>query len=426
VLRDGSRGSTGRGVGLVTRGLVVLQVVVTCVLLVGSLLWVRSILNQQRIDYGYDTRAVLTARIGLMEAAHASPESRKLFYDRLLTSLRASPDFRAAALTSRNRMVYSGTTRIEIDGKAYKRKGDRPLANWEKVSSEYAEAIGQKVVQGRAIAEEDRDNKLPVAVVNEAFVQRHFGRADAVGRRFRTVTDDEQFGPWRTIVGVVATVRMVGPMSKAAVGDVGFYVPFYGTVDGPALPAPLPSQFATVIVRPRTTVPAERLAAALRREVDKVDRDLPLYFVGTPAQHIDNAMAQNGVIAGMFVLFGIVAVVMASVGIYAMMSFSVNQRRQEFGVRMALGADSRRMLRVILRQGALQLVIGLTLGFGLTLLLASVGRDVLADMLFGVSPRDPFTYTAVLGVVAVVSLIAILIPGWRATRVDPMIALRTD
>jgi ABC-type antimicrobial peptide transport system permease subunit len=225
---------------------------------------------------------------------------------------------------------------------------------------------------------------------------------------------------------VAQTVRMLGPYNNPTVDDSGFYIPFYGTLNGPVLPAPLPGRFATVVVRPRTSQAAERMTAALRREVDKVDRNLPLYYIGTPAQHFDSTLAQNRVIVGMFSACGLVAVLLAAIGIYGVMSFSVNQRRQEFGVRMALGADSRRVIGMVLRQGVRQLAVGLICGFGLTLLLASVGRNVLANMLFDVSPHDPFTYVVVLAVVTLVSLVAILVPGHRATRVDPMIALRGD
>ncbi len=208
--------------------------------------------------------------------------------------------------------------------------------------------------------------------------------------------------------------------------DAGFYVPFYGTIGGAVLPSPIPSQFATVVVRPRANLPAHTFVAALRREVDKVDRNLPLYYVGSPAQHWNNELAQSRVIAGMFSTFGLVAVLMASVGIYGVMSFAVNQRRQEFGVRMALGADGRSILGIVLRQGVRQITLGLTLGFGLTLLLASVGRNVLAGMLFNISPHDPFSYAVVFACTAVVSLVAALVPALRAARVDPMIALRAE
>jgi predicted permease len=426
VLRDQSRGSTGRGVAAVTSGLVVVQLVVTCVLLVGSLLQLRSIVKRQQVDFGYDTGSILSARIGLTDERYQSPEERRAFYDHLLLTLRSAPEFQAAALTNRNRMVSSGMTRVEIEGKVYREQRDRPLANWEKVSSGFAETIGQPVLQGRAIAEDDVDAKLPVAVINEAFARRHFGTDSPIGRRFRTVGDDEQPGPWRTIVGMVRTVRMLGIESGPLLDDSGFYVPFHASVEGPALPAPAPGSFATVVVRPRQNLRAETMMPALRRAVEKVDRDLPLYFVGTPAQHYDDALAQNRVMVWMFSTFGIVAVLMASVGLYGVMSFSVNQRRQEFGVRMALGADRNRIVTMVMRRGGRQIAVGLTAGFALAFALATVGRDVLAGMLFETSPHDPLSYAVVFAVVTVVSLAAALLPAMRAARVHPMTALRTE
>jgi putative ABC transport system permease protein len=426
VLRDQSRGSTGRAVALASGGLVVVQLVVTCVLLVGTLLQLRTIVERQRVDFGYDTQGVLSARVGLTDARYETPEARQLFYDRLLVTLRSSPEFGAAALTNRNRMVSSGTTGVEIEGKVYEAQRERPRANWERVSGGFAETIGQRVLQGRSIADDDLDARLPVAVVNEAFALRHFGRDNPVGRRFRTVGGDEQPGPWRTIVGVAKTVRMGDALGRRPTDDAGFYIPFHGTVEGPVLPVPVPSQFATVVVRPRTDVRAETLAASLRQVVEKVDRDLPLFQVGTPAQHYDNALAQNRVIAGMFTVFGLVAVVMASVGLYGVMSFSVNQRRQEFGVRMALGADGRRIVRIVLGRAVRQIALGVTLGFALAVALAVVGRDVLARMLYNVSTLDPFSYTVVFAVVTLVSLVAALLPALRAAKVHPVTALRAD
>jgi predicted permease len=426
VLRDQSRGSTSRGVAVATGSLVVLQVVVTCVLLVGSLLQLRSIVEQQHVDFGYDTRGVMSARIGLTDPRYDAPEARKLFYDRLLVALRDSPDFAAAAITNRSRMVSSGTTRLEVEGKVYKEPRDRPAANWERVSGGFAGTIGQRVIQGRPIADDDLDSKLPVAVVNEAFALRHFGRDNPVGRRFRAVGDDDRPGPWRTIVGVARTMRMLGVYNSPLVDDSGFYLPFSGTLTGAVPPAPEPAGFATVVVKPRAGARAEAMVPALRRAVEKVDRDLPLYYVGTPAQHYDSALAQNRVIAGMFSAFGLVAVLMAAVGLYGVMSFSVNQRRQEFGVRMALGGDPRAIVGMVMRRGGRQIALGLALGFALAFVLAAFGRDLLAGMLFNVSPHDPFSYAVVFAVVTAVSLVAALVPALRAARVDPVTALRAD
>src|SRR5262245_8927368 len=287
--------------------------------------------------------------------------------------------------------------------------------------------MGQRLLQGRPFNDDDLDSKLPVAIVNAAFARKHYGTESPIGRRFRSVVNQgNTFGPWRTIVGVVSTVRMLGPFNNPNVDDSGFYVPYYATGAGPSTPGPFVSQFATVIVRPRAGQRAESLAAPLRRAIQKADPNLPLYFVGTPRSQLDTFVAQNRIIATMFTIFGIVAVVLASVGIYGVMSFAVNQRTQEFGVRMALGASSRKILRMVVQQGAVQIALGLTLGLGAAFGLAVAAANGIQNALFGVSGRDPLTYLAVGSLIAIVSLIATLVPAQRATRVDPMIALRAE
>jgi predicted permease len=427
VLKEGGRGSTSRGINLVTRGLVVFQIVVTCVLLIGSLLQLRSILKQQAIDYGYDTNGILSARMGLMDGDYPSQDSRKLFYDRVVRELGNDPEFDAVALTNRFRMVFSGSGPIEIEGRTYKAQHDRPNANFEQVTGGFFSVTGQKLLEGRTFTADDLDSRLPVAIVNAAFATKHFAGQSAIGRRFRTMdANGVQPGPWRTIVGVATTIRMLGPFNNPNVDDSGFYVPFYATTSGPALPAPFVSQFATVIVKPRGNQRADLLANTLAREIRKVDPNLPLYFVGTPATHLDGFIAQNRIIATMFSIFGAVAVLLAAVGIYGVMSFSVNQRTQEFGLRMALGADSRRILRMVLRQGSVQIGLGLTVGVGLAFAIATAGANAIGTTLFGVSARDPFTFVVVATVVTLVSVAAILVPARRATAVDPMTALRIE
>jgi predicted permease len=427
VLRDGGRGTTSHRMVLVTRTLVVFQIVVTCVLLIGSLLQVRSILNQQTIDYGYDTNGILSARMGLMDGDYPSNDARKLFYDRILRELRVDPEFVAAGLTNRFRMVFSGNGPIEIDGKQYKENRDRPQANFEQVTPGFFEVTGQRLLQGRGFTDDDLDSRLPVAVVNAAFARRHFGADNPLGLRFRTVINNgTQPGPWRTIVGVVSTVRMLGPFNNPNVDDSGFYVPFYSVAAGPASPGPFVSQFATLVVKPRPGQRAETVVSTLRRDVRKADPNLPLYFVGTPHSQLDIFVAQNRIVATLFSIFGAVAVVLASVGIYGVMSFAVNQRTQEFGVRMALGANAPRILRMVVQQGAVQIAIGLVAGLGMALALAALAADGIRNTLFGVSGRDPFIYLAVAILVTLVSLVATFVPARRATRVDPMVALRAE
>jgi putative ABC transport system permease protein len=429
VLRDGARGSTSRTVSLVSRGLVVFQIVVTCVLLVGSLLQLRSITAQQTIDYGYDVAGMISGRMALMEGDYPTPESRKGFYDRALQLFERDAEFEAVALTNRFRMVFSGNSPFEIEGRTYRAKGDRPTANFEQVTGNFFSVTGQKLLEGRTFAADDLDSRQPVAIVNAAFAQKHFGTERAVGRRFRTATPDgnaQRAGPWRTIVGVVSTVRMLGPFNQPGVDETGFYVPFFSNPTGPLQQAPFATQFATIVAKPRGGQRADGMAMALRRQMSNVDPNLPLYFVGTPKVQLESFVAQNRIIATMFSIFGLVAIVLASVGMYGVMSFSVNQRRQEFGVRMALGAHYGRILNMVLRQGAIQLMLGLFIGLGLALAVASLAGSGIQNVLFGVTARDPLTYTVVVTLVTIVSLIATLVPAHRATRVDPMIALRAE
>jgi predicted permease len=443
ALKESGRGNTGRAVTVITRGLVIGQILVTCILLVGALLQLQSILRRNRIDWGYDNGAVLSARMALMEGEYPTPEARKLFFDRLVRELRSDPEFAGAALTNRFRMSFSGNSRIEIEGHEYQTDEDRPNTNFEQITDGYFATLNARILEGRDFALDDSDGKLPVAIVTAVFARKHFGRESSLGRRFRTVGNNGQlFGPWRTIVGVVPNIRMLGPFNNPQVDDAGFYVPYFSTVFGPAQAAPITQQFATVLVRPRGAAGnddngnhsagaaglthAATLGPVLQRAVNKVDPNLPLYFVGTAKDNQDSFLSVNRIIATMFTVFGAVAVVLASVGLYGVMSFSVNQRTQEFGIRMALGADRRRILQMVLVQGGLQLIIGLVLGLGLAVTIGVLFRDGIANQLFDISPYDPLTYSSVALLLSGVAFVATVVPAVRATRVDPMIALRAE
>jgi len=431
ALKEAGRGNTSRAVIVLTRGLVVLQIIVTCVLLIGALLQLQSILRRNQIDWGYDNGAVLTARMALMDGDYPTPEARKLFFDRLLREMRAHPEFAGAALTNRFRMSFSGFAPVEIEGKAYPTDSDRPNANFEQVTDGFFAVLGARILEGRDFALDDSDAKLPVAIVNAAFARKHFGHESAIGRRFRTVGNNGQlFGPWRTIIGVASTVRMLGPFNNPQVDETGFYVPYFSTVFGPAQPAPVTQQFATVVVRPRGGGELGRraagLATALQRQVNQIDPDLPLYFVGTAKDNQESFLSVTRITATMFTVFGLVAVILASVGLYGVMSFSVNQRTQEFGIRMALGADRGRILQMVLGQGALQVIIGLTIGLGCAALIGVVAREGIANQLFDISPLDPLTYASVALLLAAVAFVSTFTPARRATRVDPMTALRAE
>jgi putative ABC transport system permease protein len=431
ALKDAGRGNTGRAVNVITKGLVVFQVLVTCVLLIGAVLTVQSIVKQQTVNYGYDAESLLSARMGLMEGDYPTTERRKLFYDSLLRELRASPQFEAAALTSRlYRLPFGPNGPFEVEGKEYKQDTDRTPAYFEGVSPGFFTVMGLKVLEGRDFTDNDLDQREPVAIVNATLAKKIGGEGSAIGRRFRTNNQNgTQPGPWRQVIGVVPDVRMQGPFNNNRLTDAsGFYVPFFATPFGPVAPTPQAQQFGTVLVRPRGGQRPEALLPMVQDVIKKVDPNLPLYFPGTPKFIFDSLLTQIRLTAAMFAVFGLVAVVLASVGLYGVMSFSVNQRAQEFGVRMALGADAMRILRMVLRQGIWQLVLGLALGLGLTVAITLVPNfnTGISNALFQTSPRDPVSYAAVAVLIILVSVVAILVPARRATRVDPMIALRAQ
>jgi predicted lysophospholipase L1 biosynthesis ABC-type transport system permease subunit len=236
---------------------------------------------------------------------------------------------------------------------------------------------------------------------------------------------------------------MLGPFNNPDVDDAGFYVPYFSTVFGPAQAAPVTQQFATVIVRPRgaaagggrdraPAVPgggltrAATLGTALQRQVNRLDPDLPLYFVGTARDNQNSFLGVNRIIASMFTVFGAVGVILAAIGLYGVMSFSVSQRTQEFGIRMALGADHGRLLQMVLGQGAAQLALGLALGLGSTAIIGVLLREGIEGQLFDISPHDPLTYGSVALLLTIVAFAATIVPALRAARVDPMIALRAE
>ena len=253
--------------------------------------------------------------------------------------------------------------------------------------------------------------------MNASFARRHWGNQSALGHQVR-IFNPGQPQPWRTIVGVVPDTLMQGPFDQQT-DNAGFYMPLLG-----AQPA---TQFCTIIVRPRAGQNAETLGPSLSKAVTQLDSDLPIYFPGTPARLHNAFLGGNRIIANLFVIFGAVAFVLSAVGLYGVMSFSVNQRTQEFGIRMALGADAARIFRMVMRQGAWQLVIGLVLGAGgAALLLGVLAAAALKNILFKVNALDPTIYFAVAGLLTLVAAASCFVPARRATRVNPVEALRYE
>ncbi len=417
VMKEGGRGNSNRLANVITRVLVVGQIALTAALLIAATLQIKSIRNQTTLNYGYDENSVYSARMGLFEGDYPTPEARRQFFIRAVRALRTNPAFESAAMSDRFRMTFANFGQYEVDGQTYVTDRDRPQGNSESVSDNYFSALGLKILEGRDFTLEDLDDKQPVAIVNASFARKYFGQASPLGRRVRQF-NPAQPRPWRTIVGVAPDMLMQGPFNQQT-DSAGFYVPLLG-----ASPAP---QFCTIIVRPRPGQRAETLGPALSRAVAALDPNLPTYFAGTPARLHDEILGVNRITATLFTIFGAVAFVLSAVGLYGVMSFSVNQRTQEFGIRMALGADAARIFRLVMTQGAWQLVVGLVLGVGgAALLLGVLAAAALQNILFKVNALDPFIYFAVAGLLTAVAAASCFVPARRATRVNPMIALRAE
>ncbi len=417
VMKEGGRGNSSRLVNAITRILVVCQIAFTAALLIGASLQVKSIRNQTTIDYGYDENGVYSARMGLFEGDYPTTEARQQFFAKAVRALRTNPAFEGAAMSDRFRMTFANFGQFEVDGQTYATDRDRPRGNTESVSDGYFSTMGLKILEGRDFTLDDSDARQPVAIVNASFAKKWFGKESPVGRRVR-IFNAAQPQPWRSIIGVVPDTRMQGPFNQQT-DSAGFYLPLLGVP-----PAP---QFVTIVVRPHQGQRADTLAPALGTAISALDSNLPTYFGGTPARLHDEILGVNRITATLFTIFGVVAVVLSSVGLYGVMSFAVSQRTQEFGIRMALGANAARILRMVMTQGAWQLGIGLVIGAGsIGMLLKAAGSTNLQNFLFQVDALDPFIYTSVAALLATVAAASCFVPALRATRVNPMEALRTE
>jgi len=407
ILNDESRGSSSLRLGRTSRILVVGEIAMSCGLLVAAGLMITTIVNVGRFDPGFATENVFTARIGLFAKDYPTAQAQWQFYDELARRVGGLPGVRAVAFTSDLPARGSQMLRLSLDGVAYPAETDHPLARRVVITSRYFETFGVRPSLGRAFTQADGPASLPVAIVNERFVQRFFPEGEPIGKRVRLGDDTE---PWRTIVGVVADMYLGGGPGAANARHEGVYIPLAQNV----------INFMSLIAR--TEQAPMSYAAAFQREVNAIDPTLPLYWVRSLEEQYGLDAAIPRALGALFVVFGFSALALATIGLYGVMSFSVGQRAREIGVRMALGAQARDVQTMVLRQGAVQIAAGLLLGLGLAALL-SRGLTVL---LFGVQPWDPKVFMAVVVTLTLAALAACLVPARRATRIDPVDALRCE
>jgi putative ABC transport system permease protein len=400
ALKEAGRGAT-RGHGL--RGaLVVAEVALTLVLLAGAGLLVRSLVQMQRVDLGFNTERLLTMRVSLLDSKY--PERRLVagFYQQLLARVMRMPGVQSAAATSNPPLIKLSDNWISffLEGQPAD-PGRAPTAKYALVSPDFFRTMEIPLRAGRDFNEHDTHETTQVAVVNEYLARRHFPNTDPLGKRLlvgRTT---------REIVGVVGNVRHESPEGEEA---EKLYVPLDQ------------SPRTTLLLMARTATEPESLAVSIQQTVWRQDPDAAVSNVATMETALGEAVARPRFNASLFGLFAVVALILAAIGLFGVMSYTVTQSTREIGVRMALGAQARDVLKLVVGQGLALTIAGLVLGligaWGLTRLMK--------NLLYGVTATDPLTFICVSVLLVFIALLACYIPARRATKVDPMVALRRD
>jgi len=409
ALKEGGRaGSEGARRNRLRGALVTAEVAIAVVLLTGAGLLIQSLWRLQKVDSGIDTHNVICLEVGLPEVRYTTAQQRE-FYRQLQTRLSSLPGVVAASASFPLPLTNQGMTlSFETEGRPLPR-GDRPSSSYRSVSLDFFRTLGMRIVKGRDFNEHD-DNKGPdVIVINEAFADRYFPGEDPIGKRIKPGISVEtgKSPAWREIVGIVSNTKYRGPKRD--------FLPEYYV---PESQVPLDSMILTV----KTVGDPHGIVGAVRDEVRDLDKDLPIYNIHTLDDYLSAAVAQPRLFAVLLAIFAGLALALTTIGLYGVMSYSVAQRTHEIGIRMALGARPANVLRLMVMQG--MTVAALGIGFGLAT--ALLVTRVMAGLLFGIGTRDPVTFAAIALIIAGVALGACFVPARRATKVDPMVALRYE
>jgi putative ABC transport system permease protein len=402
ALKDGGA-SVGLGGAGLRSTLVVAEIAAAFVLLVGAGLLVKSFARLQSVDSGVQTEHVLTAKLSLPAERYADNDARLRFHKEVLARVARLAGVEAAGVTSHLAVEEFGTNgNTPIEGKSYP-PNQEPLVEQRVVSPDYFRALGIRLLRGRAFDEHDTTTAPPVTVINETMARVVWGDENPVGKRV--------FGdPWVTVVGVVSDVKNVGLTARTL---PELYMNY-------AQGLSQRTQSMTLVVRSRLA-PAT-LTAAVRREVQAVDAAQPVFAVQTMQAVLDNTVSDRRLNMTLLGVLAALSLVLAVVGIYGVMSYTVTQHTHEIGVRMALGAQAADILRLVVGRGMFLTALGVVLGAGGALALTRF----IAALLFDVQATDAATFAVIAALLASVALLACLVPALRATRVDPMIALRHE
>jgi predicted permease len=419
VMKEGGRGTTGgRRARWFTGTMVVLEVAMTIILLVGAGLMIRSFLKLYSIDSGIRTENLMAMRLQLSADKYSKAETRRTFFEQLEPKLASIPGAEAAAVTTSVPPFGAPRRSFEIEGGPVRAAEEAPPEmTVVSVSPGFFGVVDASILRGRGFHETDGTPGAETAIINERMAAQFFQGQDPIGRRFRFVPRGPSPGgpspqpapePWRTIVGISPTLRHNPPQDAEPAAVV--YVPYRQELD------------RGVMLLVRSRLDSGVIMNAVRREVQAVDPDQPVFTVQTLDQMLAQSMWPYRVFGSLFALFAFIGLVLSAVGLYAVMAYSVTQRTPEIGVRMALGAEGRQVSWLFLKRGLLQLGIGVALGLAGAF---GVSR-VLRTLLVQITPTDPLTFVAISGLLVIVGVLACLVPARRATLVDPLVALRVE
>ncbi len=408
ALKDGGRGSSGGGRGKYLSGLlVVVEMALAVVLLAGAGLMIRSFMNAYRSDLGINSSNILTMNIDLPNARYKTEQQQRQFFDRLKTRLDTVPGVNVSTVTSNIPLSGTWNFTYELDGEPQPDARRRPTVDAVIASPDYFRVVGDPILAGRDFTSADGAEGSLAVIVNLQCAETFWHGEAALGKRIRVYKKDVA-QPWLTVVGIVPNIVQDG--ESRATHKPTIYLPFRQET------------MSNASVAARTTVPPSTLKQVFRREAQAIDPDLPVRNLRTMEEQLERQNWPYRVFGVLFAIFAAIALMLASVGLYAVIAHSVSQRTQEIGVRMALGANSANVLRLIFAQGMTQLAIGLVIGLAAALAVTKVLRFLLID----VSPSDPATFVAVALILAGAAALGCLIPARRAMRVDPIEALRHE
>ena len=416
ALKEGGRGGTDSMRRNRLRGLLVAsEFALAFVLLIGAGLMIRSFFALQNVDPGFNPHNVLSMVVSVAGSAESQPNRREAFYRELLDRARSLPGVQSAGAI--NHMPLVGDIwgwSFLIDGRPKPRPGESPLAVYRLVMPGYFETMRLPLIRGRLIAEKDDASAPGVVIINESAAEKFWPGEDPIGQHI-TFDDKSKTPAWLTVIGIAKNAKQGDWAAKA-------YPEAYLAVlqNREFLTDAVHSSYITLVVRTAGN-PAD-VAPALKRMVWSFDRNLPISEVTTMDRAVADATAQPRFEMFLLVVFGVVALVLAAVGIYGVMNYSVSRRTHEIGIRMSLGAGRSDVIRMVVGQGMMQALAGTALGIVGALLLS----QLMAKMLYGVRPNDPATFGAVGIVLGMAALLAICVPTRRATRIEPVIALRQD